>query len=54
MTDSPVFSYSEITPEMIEAGVGILLCYHRERNNEDDVVREIFGRMWDQLPSSLR
>lgn len=35
----------EITPAMIEAGVGVLLCYHRERSDEKDVVREIFGRM---------
>ena len=35
----------EITPEMIEAGVGVLLRYHRERSDEADVVREIFERM---------
>lgn len=34
-----------ITPEMIEAGVGLLLRYHRERSDEADVVREIFERM---------
>ena len=43
----------EITPAMIEAGVGVLLCYHRERSDEKDVVREIFARMvpmWKPVP----
>ena len=35
----------EITPEMIEAGMGTLLRYHREYSDEADVVREIFLRM---------
>ncbi len=35
----------EVTPEMIEAGIGILLRYHREHSDEADVVREIFLRM---------
>ncbi len=35
----------EVTPEMIEAGIGVLLRYHRERHDEADVVREIFGQM---------
>ena len=33
-------------PEMIEGGVGTLLCYHREYSDEEDVVREIFCRMF--------
>ena len=35
----------KITPEMIEAGIGTLLRYHREHSDEADVVREIFLRM---------
>ena len=38
-------SETEVTPEMIEAGTGPLLRYHRERSDEADVVREIFERM---------
>ena len=36
---------TEITPEMIEAGIGILLRYHREYSDEANVVSEIFLRM---------
>ena len=35
----------EVTPEMIEAGIGVLLRYHREHSDEADVIREIFKRM---------
>ncbi len=35
----------EATPEMVEAGIGTLLRYHREYSDEADVVREIFLRM---------
>ena len=35
----------EVTPAMIEAGIGVLLRYHRERHDESDVVREIFWQM---------
>jgi hypothetical protein len=36
---------NEITPEMIEAGIGVLLCYHREHSDEADVVRDVFKAM---------
>ncbi len=41
----PAGAEIEVTPEMIEAGIGILLRYHREYSDEADVVREIFLRM---------
>ena len=41
----PAADEIEITPEMIEAGIGTLLRYHREYSDEADVVREIFQRM---------
>jgi hypothetical protein len=35
----------EVTPAMIEAGVIPLLRFHRERSNDEDVVREIYLAM---------
>ncbi len=35
----------EITPAMIEAGLGPLLRYHRECSDEAEVVTEIFRAM---------
>ena len=43
---------SEITPEMIEAGIGVLLRYHREHSDEADTVREIFSQMLYDRPRS--
>ena len=41
----------EITPEMIEAGAERLLCFSRERDLEEEAVREIFLEMWRARPS---
>lgn len=36
-----------VTPKMIEAGMSKLARYHRERNNEEDIVAEIYVAMRD-------
>ena len=35
----------EITPEMIEAGRGPLLQFHRERNTEEEAICRIYRAM---------
>ena len=35
----------ELTPQMIEAGVAHLARFHRDRNNEEDIVADIYRAM---------
>ena len=51
MPDIPVLPDIEITPEMIEAGVLVLLGYDPDFSNEEDIAVEIFKTM---LRPSLR
>lgn len=47
-TDSDVGAPEDeikVTPEMIEAGMGPLLCYHREYSDENEVLTEIYRAM---------
>lgn len=41
---------NDITPEMIEAGLSPLYAYHRERNDEREIVCEIYRAMYKSRP----